>query len=516
MCTSSDRRTVPSGVALLLTACGVGGEACFAQRIIHAFEGEPSWEIGKRAAALGDTDGDGVPDYVLVNADHGRFRLRGIAVQVSGVDGSEIRVFRGQDYARLGYFVAGGRDLDGDSVGDLVFGAPGEDAGYGSVLVYSGATGMLILDVDGDGGGAFGHAGDVLDDVDLDGIPDLIAGSGLYPWGRNDGRVRVFSGSDGAVLHTYDGPPTHSSFGCRARDAGDLNADGVGDFMIGAAFDEGGSVTFYSGATGAELGKVFGENFCVCDDAGDVDGDGHDDVLLGEQQYDGEDGNWLPRKVGRVWLYSGATLQPIDSWIGWSRSDYLGNEVAGAGDVDGDGVPDLLMASMPSYHTESKFAYVYLVSGRTRQVLYTISNGGEWDLLGSALAGLGDLDGDGLSDFLVTAPWYGPEAQGAGIVYAGARTWLNATPKDPRPGERVTLDVATGAPGTTAYLHLVDVDGVAVNLRIGQGPFDSRGRFRFEVEVPMGFTGSTMEFIAYRDDPRHGPQQTARERVVFR
>ncbi|HYC76380.1 MAG TPA: integrin alpha, partial [Planctomycetota bacterium] len=141
-----------------------------------------------------------------------------------------------------------------------------------------------------------------------------------------------------------DGPDAR--LGAAVARAGDVDADGVTDIVVGAPADSGsslfGAVRIVSGASGAVILTIpapapdqdFGASV---DGAGDLNADGYADVVIGEP---GFVSNGATQR-GRVRAYSGVDGSVLHEWIGDHGYDRLGASVAGIGDVNGDGVPDL-------------------------------------------------------------------------------------------------------------------------------------------------------------------------------
>lgn len=253
--------------------------------VIWSWTGEAALDaFGAAVAGIDDVNGDNHAD-VLVGApgNDGAANSAGRCYLYSGIDGTEIRQFDGPSSgASFGSGTAGTRDLDGDLIGDLIIGAPGD----GKAFVYSGSDGSLLFDTTADPGnssyGTFFVAG--VGDVSNDGNNDVYVGD--FGHGGGVGRAYVYSGIDGAVIHVFPG----STGTGPGRGAGDVNDDGYADLIIGdwtssAGAPGAGRVRVYSGRTGAVLRTITsttnGENLGF--DAvgvGDVNGDSIIDLML--------------------------------------------------------------------------------------------------------------------------------------------------------------------------------------------------------------------------------------------
>jgi hypothetical protein len=335
---------------------------------------------------------------------------------------------------RFGYSVASIGDVDNDGLGDFVVSAPFYVTGdcwgnlkyeHGSASVVSGKGVPIRTHAGKDhgcypyynplGGSRLGISVAALGDIDGDGMGDYIIGEDRNdPGGKDSGSATVYSGVDGAPVVTLNGTASSDYFGRWVSAAGDTDKDGVTDILVGAPYENQplrsncGSVRLISGAsphatittffgisTGAEMG--------VCGRIGDVNGDGHDDVLTGAHL---ENSGTL-FKNGRVTVFSGTTPhQPLLVFEGTADNEELGYRVAGAGDLNLDGLPDTLATSKGT-----RVVHVFDSFGATLRSISAPANSVQF---GDSLAGAGDVDGDGRGDFLVGDPGFNG---GAGIVY---------------------------------------------------------------------------------------------------
>ncbi|MEY2980185.1 MAG: hypothetical protein RL562_412 [Planctomycetota bacterium] len=203
--------------------------------------------------------------------------------------------------------------------------------------------------------------------------------------------------------------PTDAAQTAPSNGIGDIDADGFPDFAIGLAranaFD--GMVELRSGRTGTVLGTLRGDPGAAgsfgasMSGVGDLDGDGHDDFVVG-----------MPRqpspflhadRVGAARLFSGRDLRPIVSFYGDGRGDLFGAAVAGLGDVNGDGIPDLGIGAPENGDPVGNYGtgYARVYSGANFRSLRRIAGQATGDEFGSSLAGVGDLDGDGADEFMI-------------------------------------------------------------------------------------------------------------------
>ena len=402
----------------------------------RALEGVSSGDhFGQSVAGIGDVDADGYADFVVGAPDadpNGRANAGQVRVY-SGLDGGLLLTLNGTGNGdRLGSSVAGVGDVDADGVPDFIAGAPEADpnglANAGSAVVISGATGALLFRFDGGAASdQFGKSVAGAGDADADGTPDFIVGA----WWADPGGVSlagsayVYSGATGAQLHRFDGVNLGDTFAGAVAGVGDIDGDGRDDLMVGAhnadpggAFSAG-SAYVYSGATGGQLFRLDG---ALADDwfgisvgaAGDIDADGVPDLIIGAES--ASPGGL--HKAGSAYVYSGATQLELFRFDGDLTNAFLGAAVAGAGDTDGDGVPDLVVGAdgyTVAAMGDTGIARVY--SGADGSLLHQASGTAGGNQYGSAVAGGGDQDGDGLGEVLIGSSRADPGGRGdAGLV----------------------------------------------------------------------------------------------------
>ncbi len=350
---------------------------------------------------------------VAIRIAAGTIALLGLAAS-SGRAQCALHVFQGSGfYDFLGMSVDGGGDVDGDGRPDVIVGALGYTVG-GRAEVYSGRTGSLLHVLPAPGFMSCALAGD----VDGDGHEDAIVG--FSDFSAAD-KARVFSGASGAVLHTFASSLVDDGFGASVAGAGDVDGDGFADLIVGAPQTSNsnpgpGFVRVFSGASGALLHEFFGlatgDNFGYSvDGAGDVDADGQADLVVGAWRND-----LGGAEAGMLQVLSGATGQVLHQILGAKAQDWLGQSVAGAGDVDGDGHDDFL-AGAPGDGTGGSLAgSASIYSGFDGNRLFTFFGTFLANQLGTSVSGAGDVDGDQILDVVVG----NGGGQSAARVFSGA------------------------------------------------------------------------------------------------
>ena len=292
-------------------------------------------------------------------------------------------------------------------------------------------------------------------DFDGDGVPDYVIGAKDYPDGfQPRGRVRVWSGATGAVLADVIGPsgtPPESVYGWDVAGVGDVNADGFDDVAFCGFY---GDVHVIAGPSGTEIRTHLGPGTRPSvAGVGDVNADGVPDYVCGWPQ-DSQNGLWTG--VAKVFSgIDGTVIHEVHGSIPHDPSngttgDHLGREVAGVGDIDGDGVPDFACGAPGEIDIGflNQQARVLVFSGADASVLLELDGKRDSEyggLFGLAIDGGGDVNGDGVPDLIVGAPEdKGPFSfrSGATNVYSGrtgARLWRIFTELFARTGERVAI-----------------------------------------------------------------------------
>ncbi len=226
--------------------------------------------------------------------------------------------------------------------------------------------------------------------------------------------------------------------------AGDVNGDGYSDIIVGApgeasyagsvyayyggpdSLDTTAGWEEYSGVEGSAYGFSVGS-------AGDVNGDGYGDVIVGAPSWDNGQSN-----EGAAWVYLGAAagLNTTSQWTQESNQvdGSFGWSVGRAGDVDGDGYDDIIVGApyFDNGETNEGAAWVFLGSNTGVRLApdWFIESDQAYADLGFAVGTGGDVNGDGLSDVIVSAPYWmdGEEDEGAVWVYHGSSADFDTTP----------------------------------------------------------------------------------------
>ncbi len=363
--------------------------------------------FGWAGSELGDVDRDGAGEVITSEP----FTTNGSTYVYSGRKGRPLYRFDGAVAgAQQGYAIADAGDTSGDRVPDILTTAPGDGAGH--AYVYSGRSGRLLHDLTGvNAGDFFGAAVSSAGDVDRDGRTDILVGAEMNnDAGAQAGKAYVFSGRTGELIRELQAGDAGDHFGSAVDWTKDLNRDHVPDHLVGARDaslvgpgNGPGRVYAFSGRTGELLFEIpppptgVGFVYFFVAGVGDVNRDKTPDIYVGDFQ----DATLGPN-TGRAAVFSGKDGSELLSWTGAAAGAGLGPGRE-AGDVNGDGRPDLSVGSYSSSAGAPNAGKIEIFSGRDGSLLRSITSLTPNEQLGFDAVGIGDVNRDGKPDLLATA-----------------------------------------------------------------------------------------------------------------
>lgn len=373
--------------------------------LLFEAKGPVGSQFGYAIARIGDVNGDAVADFVVgapnESAGAGAVRV------MSGADGQMLYkcALAATIKGAAGRAVASGGDVNGDGIMDLLIGVPQSfEFQKGAAVLCSGADGQAIFYFAGSvHQHQLGGAVALGSDLDLDGVPDLVLGRTTQSSAL--GGVRVISGAGGGDLYVLPVPAASTGFATALAMIPDRNGDGVDELAIGARGEANttgglGKVRIFSGVAGTILDtltppSVTDQFGCSIAVIDDATGDGLFDLLIGAER----DSTAAPN-AGAVFLVSGGTGAFVSAFLGASTFDFFGASVAAPGDVNGDGVSDYLIGAR-QLPQQGKRGYARIVDGATHDGWATLTGGPASLEFGIAVAGIGSIDGDARSEVVV-------------------------------------------------------------------------------------------------------------------
>ena len=397
-------------VAPLLSVVFVAASHCAAQcvepcTVVHTWTGEAAGDqFGWVSNNVGDIDLDGVDDLVITaptndanGNNSGRFYI------YSGQGGQELFRASGSGAGwRLGHDATTAGDLNNDDRPEVVAGAP--FSGAGRVIVYSfdgnQATAMQTVfgQVSGDQFGyrVFGGL-----DVDGDTVPDMVVGAPQHDSASaNAGRAYVVSGASFSFICTIDGQAAGDLLGSGVALVGDLTNDGRSEILVGAQHAGGGGgrayVYSYDGLScnleytlAPPAGPALDFGLWFMNGGEDVNQDGTPDLYVNDYQ------------VNRAHIYSGADGTHLRTLFGDGNGQFgIGRMI---GDINGDCHADMLLAAWASSSGAPAAGKAFVYSGMDGSVLETFTHDVAGAGFGFDANGMGDVNGDGMFDHLITA-----------------------------------------------------------------------------------------------------------------
>ncbi len=404
--------------------------------------------LGESVGPAGDVNGDGYSDFVLGARIYG--------------SGGAAAVYHGGPYsanatpsltrnggatgALLGSAIANAGDVNGDGYADALIGAPGASngqAGEGLVYVHygssSGLAAMPSLVLEANVANAqFGASVASAGDVNGDGYVDVVVGAPFNSSGKAYIYLGSSSGLNTAPAITLSGGLLFGSSVCTA---GDVDADGYSDVIVGApgsgeAYVYHGSISGLSAIPNITLSKppASGQFGCSVATAGDVNGDGFSDVIVGAKTFSNGQAN-----EGVAFVFKGnwpgvSALQIAQLEINQANANF-GVSVATAGDVNGDGFSDVVVGGdlYDNGQTDEGAAWVFygLSGGMNTTTPTRLERNIAGAAMGRWVAEGGDVNGDGYADVIVGAPWgENPAAsanEGITYVFKGASAGIATT-----------------------------------------------------------------------------------------
>ncbi len=422
-----------------------------------------------------DINGDGIDDFLIgaygANNEAGQsyvvfgskdswpaeFNL----VNLNGDNGFVINGISAKDGS--GSALSGAGDVNGDGIYDILISAHARNNLVGQSYVLFGSKrkwpqAINLADLNGNNGftingiiGSFNNGESVsgAGDVNGDGLDDILIGAqyninhhgrGYVIFGNQSAWSSIFdlenlNGNNGFVI---SGNSPDSRLGSFVSGAGDVNGDGIADILISDShFEEPGqgltyvvfgskttwpaniSLSDLNGANGFVMVGIhqFDESGSALSGAGDINGDGIVDILIsapGSDNYTGQSylvfghkGSW-PASINLINLNGTNGV----AFTGIHTNDFSGSSVSGVGDVNGDRIADILIGAM-SANNHAGQSYIVFGSKEpwhAEMMLVDLNgnngfaiNGMAVDQSGVSVSGVGDINGDGLPDFIIGA-----------------------------------------------------------------------------------------------------------------
>ena len=510
---------------------------------------------GYSVSGAGDVNGDGLADLIVGSPTLGLYgteigesyvvfgKKDGSPVELNSLGTAGFTILGIGLYTSTARSVSGAGDVNGDGLADLIVGALGANSNgnrSGESFVVFGKQDSALVDPNNLGTGGFriigaspfdysGSSVSGAGDVNGDGMADIIigasranangynfAGESYVVFGKSD-VTTVDLGNLGAGGFRIDGIDAFDFAGTSVSGAGDVNGDGLADLIVGAIGADPNGDT-YAGesyvvfgkpdGTTVDLGNLATNGFRINgsnpDDfsgrsvsgAGDVNGDGLADLIVGASYANSGAGEsyvvFGKSNTSTVELNNLGTEGFIINGI--DTNDYSGRSVSGAGDLNGDGLADIIVGAFradPNGIVDAGETYV--VFGKANSTAVDLGNLGTEgfridgidmdDRSGRSVSGAGDVNGDGLADLIV------------GGLNGDPNGFSNA-------GESYVIFSPATPPASATYLAKAkagDAPRVAVGIT-GDGSNDSTPDARAFIDFADGATTSTQTVTLIRSN----------------
>lgn len=437
---------------------------------------QTSMWLGWSVSSAGDVNGDGYSDVVVgaPKYDLGEENEGGAFVYKGGpfvLTAIAVTFQSNQKDAQMGYSVASAGDFNGDGFSDVLVGVPyyDEDAiDDGIAKLYLGSDKFFTDPItsyqfgNGHAGALMGITVATAGDISADGFSDVLIGASQDALGESkEGTVAVCRGSANGNLFsnfTYlQINQPNAQFGYSLAPAGDVDADGYSDVIIGARWytngqgqdGEGAAFIYRGGSNGLQGSPTIleGNQYNAAmgnkvSSAGDVNGDGYSDVLISAYLFDLNVANQKDHGIVNLYLGSSTGItsqqQPSRTFYG-KDNDHMGSSIACAGDVNGDGYSDIILGA--EYYDNGQFneggVFVYYGSqgsvGIVGEPVATMESNQADGWFGTAVSSAGDVNGDGFSDLVVGAPYFFDQINarfvGEALIYLGAFQGIQPNPE---------------------------------------------------------------------------------------
>ncbi len=375
--------------------------------------------FGRSVSGAGDVNNDGYKDVLVGANGYNSFTGRAyIYLGGASMDNTADATLTGEaTNCDFGYSVSGAGDVNNDGYDDVIVGAYGYNSSTGRAYMYLGGSSMdASADWISTGEAIYNYHGLSVSgagDVNGDGYGDVIVGSTIFSYepGIYTDRAFLYFGSstmDNTTDITMSGQAIYNNFVCSVSGAGDVNSDGYGDVIVGAYGynSEAGRASVYFGGASMDnivdialAGEAPYDRLGVSvSGAGDVNNDGIDDVIVGAYGYNSF--------TGRVYVYLGCYSTDVVADIipiGQGSSNSFGYSVSGVGDVNNDGYDDVIVGAF-GYNSYAGRAYVYFGGSSMDNTADVVMTGEAVDnFFGYAASGAGDVNKDGYDDVIVGA-----------------------------------------------------------------------------------------------------------------